>query len=191
VAFGEYAVVPEAKAIRPGRVTIVVKNGGRLTHGFEMKDDDGSGSGKLDGRRLKIEGPLFGPGETFRTTVTLSPGLYKLECYVANHDQLGMETVLEVRQDAPLVRASTPSADTVSIEGFGFQPGKLSVQAGTTITWRNVDPTEHTVTATGGTFGSDPLAPGKEFAVTFDELGTFPYACAIHPSMKGTVTVSS
>src|SRR5262245_66252502 len=40
VAFGEFAVVPEAKAIRPGKVTLVVHTGGRLTHGFEMKADD-------------------------------------------------------------------------------------------------------------------------------------------------------
>src|SRR5262245_30230378 len=90
VGFGEFAVVPEAKAIRPGKVTLVVRNGGQLTHGFEMKDDDGLESGKNDGRRLKVEGPRFGPGETYRLTVTLAPGRYELECYVANHDDLGM-----------------------------------------------------------------------------------------------------
>jgi plastocyanin len=110
VGFGEFAVVPEAKAIRPGKVTLVVRNGGRLTHGFEMKDDDGLESGKNDGRRLKVEGPRFDPGETYRLTVTLAPGRYELECYVANHDQLGMRATLIVRDDAPWSGRRRPRA---------------------------------------------------------------------------------
>jgi len=192
VAFGEYAVVPEAKAIRPGKVTLVVHNGGRLTHGFEMKDDDGRESGKFDGRSLKIEGPRFGPGDTYRVTVTLKPGLYEMECYIANHDQLGMTTRLEVRPDAPLVKiAPAKKGSDVSISGFAFNPTTTTVATGTTVTWRNGDPTEHTVTAADDSFKSEILSSGKTFTVTFDRAGTFDYHCLIHPSMKGTIKVTS
>jgi plastocyanin len=191
VAFGEFAVVPEAKAIRPGKVTLVVRNGGRLTHGFEMKDDDGLESGKNDGRRLKVEGPRFGPGETYRLTVTLAPGLYELECYVANHDDLGMRSSLVVRDDAPLTSPKPATGSEVAISGFAFDPTATTVSAGTEVTWRNDDPTEHTVTADDGSFDSSPLSGGKTFAVRFDQAGTFRYHCLIHPSMKGTITVTS
>jgi len=192
VAFGEFAVVPEAKAIRPGKVTLVVRNGGRLTHGFEMKDDDGRESGKFDGEKLKLEGPRFGPGDTYRVTVTLTPGLYELECYIANHDQLGMYTRLEVRDDAPLLKAApAKQASDISISGFAFNPTTTTVAAGTTMTWRNGDPTEHTVTAVDDSFKSEILGSGKTFAVTFDEAGTFEYHCLIHPSMEGTIKVTS
>jgi plastocyanin len=191
VAFGEFAVVPEAKAIRPGKVTLVVHNGGRLTHGFEMKDDDGRESGKFDGRKLKLEGPRFGPGDTYRVTVTLTPGLYEMECYIANHEQLGMYTRLEVRADAPLAEAAPAKGSDVSISGFAFDPATTTVAAGTTVTWRNDDPTEHTVTAADEAFESDILASGKTFAVTFEEVGTFRYHCLIHPSMEGTIKVTS
>ena len=37
VGFGEFAITLEAKAIRPGPVTFVVHNGGKLVHGFEIE----------------------------------------------------------------------------------------------------------------------------------------------------------
>jgi plastocyanin len=105
VGFGEYAVTLEAPAIRPGPVTFVVHNGGAEVHGFEMElegeDSSGPGSGD-DG--FKIERPTFGPGETIRVRLDLAPGVYKVECFVANHDDLGMEALLEARPGAPLVR---------------------------------------------------------------------------------------
>jgi len=78
----------------------------------------------------------------------------------------------------------------VTIGGFAFQPGSLEVAAGTTVTWTNDDPTQHTVTAGDGSFDSGALASGATFSHTFDASGTFAYACAIHPTMTGTVVVS-
>ncbi len=57
------------------------------------------------------------------------------------------------------------------------------------MSWTNNDSASHTVTADDGSFKSDTLATGATFSQTFAKAGTFAYHCAIHPSMKGTITV--
>jgi uncharacterized cupredoxin-like copper-binding protein len=193
IGFGEFAIATETKAIRPGKVDFVVRNGGALTHGFEMKSesDGGSHSGPGRGDRFEVEKPLFEPGETLRFSLTLAPGIYELECYVGDHEDLGMRTLLEVRKDAPLVKPSGPAVNDVAIEGFAFGPKTLDVPTGSRVTWTNGDPAEHTVTAEGGLFGSEPLAAGESFAFRFVQPGEYRYFCAIHPSMKGTIRVTA
>jgi hypothetical protein len=196
IGFGEYAVTLEAPAIRPGPVTFEVHNGGKLVHGFEMEaegadgDSSGPGSGGDDG--FKIEEASFGPGETIRIPLSLAPGVYKVECWVDRHDDLGMEILLDVRPDAPLVRQlpAGGGGDAVSIEGFAFDPETVQVAPGTEVTWTNADPEAHTVTARDDSFDSGAIDPGKDFAVALDQSGTVTYFCAIHPTMEGTVEVT-
>ncbi len=188
VGFGEYAITLEAEAIRPGPVTFVIHNGGAEVHGFEMEiegEDDSSGSGGDDG--FKIERPTFGPGETIRVRVDLAPGIYKVECFVANHDDLGMEALLEVSPTAPLVRQGEASSDAVAITGFAFEPATLRVAAGTEVTWTNGDPTPHTVTAEDGSFDSGSMDQGATFSAIVN--GPVTYVCEIHPTMRGTIEV--
>lgn len=192
VGFGEFAITLEAPAIRPGRVTFVIRNGGELVHGFEMEaeeEGDSSGPGGGDEDRFKVEQPTFGPGEEIRLDLQLAPGLYKIQCYVANHSDIGMEVFLEVRSDAPKVSQSSTGTNAVTIQGFAFDPPTTAVPTGTEVTWTNADPTAHTVTADNGSFDSGPLDQGGTFSMTFNEAGEVAYACAIHPTMKGTVTV--
>jgi plastocyanin len=190
VGFGEFAVSLEAQTVRPGNVTLVVHNGGRLVHGFEMEIEEvhsGPGSGEDDD--FEWEAPTFRPGETIKLSSKLPPGVYKIECYVADHDDMGMETLLTVRRNAPLMRNKAATKDSVAISGFAFGPKTVTVERGTEVTWVNDDPTEHTVTAENGSFSSDPLAQGKTFANQFDRPGSYRYFCAIHPTMKGIVQV--
>lgn len=194
LGFGEFAIAMEARAIRPGRLTFVIHNGGKLTHGFEIKseNDGGSNSGPGGGGddEFKIESAAFGPGDTIRIQANLPPGLYEVECFVANHDDLGMREFLEVRADAPLVKPKAVGENEVHIEGFAYKPGTIEVVDGTKVVWRNDDPAQHTVTADGGSFKSDPLDGGKTFSFTFHAPGEYAYFCAIHPTMKGTVRVT-
>ena len=83
--------------------------------------------------------------------------------------------------------AATPF---VAISGFSFQPASLEIAAGATVTWENQDAAPHTVTAVDGSFDSGQLLSGASFDATFEQPGTFDYACAIHPSMTGTIVVS-
>jgi plastocyanin len=189
IVLGEWAVTPEAPAIRPGKVTFAVSNRGTMGHGYEMElegDSSGHGSGDL----FKAESELVRPGESTRMTVTLPPGLYEIECLVDGHDDMGMKGVLEVRADAPFVRVSAPRRPgRISISEFAFQPSTAVVPVGTEVVWTNEDPAEHTVTSADGGFGSDVLGTGQSFSRRFDERGTYEYRCAIHPEMTGKVEV--
>jgi plastocyanin len=84
--------------------------------------------------------------------------------------------------------------DAVTIAGFAFDPSTVEVTAGATVTWTNEDGVAHTVTAgepstPEDTFG-ESVDPGSRADITFEEAGTFPYFCTIHPSMTGEVVVS-
>lgn len=80
-------------------------------------------------------------------------------------------------------------AAAVDIVDNDFEPGDVEVAAGETVRWTHTGDIGHTVTFEGGP-DSGQLASGDEFEHTFDEAGTFDYACSIHPSMTGTVTVT-
>ena len=88
---------------------------------------------------------------------------------------------------APSVRADTEH--TVEIRNFIFNPGTLTVSVGDTVTWTNFDSAGHT--ATGSAFDSGPLDQGESYSVTFDEPGTFSYACRPHPQMRGRIVVEA
>jgi plastocyanin len=153
----------------------------------ERGDSRGHGSGS-DG--LKIEGPAFGPGETIRIPAELAPGVYEIECFVAEHDDMGMRATLIVSRGAPLVRIDPrPAEGQIEIADFAFAPTPIEVSAGTTVTWTNLDPTAHTVRASDGSFDSGTLGSDARFETTFERAGTFAYFCRIHPTMCGSVRV--
>jgi len=76
-----------------------------------------------------------------------------------------------------------------------FIDADISIDVGDTVTWSNDDTAAHTVTSGSaadgpdGNFDSSLFMAGTTFDVTFDEEGTFPYFCMVHPWMVGTVTV--
>ena len=79
---------------------------------------------------------------------------------------------------------------TIDIKGLAFAKGTRTVAVGTTVVWKNLDGTVHTVTGkNGATFDSRELATGDTFSHTFSDRGTFDYLCTIHPFMKGRITV--
>lgn len=199
IALGEWAVTPEAPALRPGPVTFEIHNRGTMAHGFEIElegESSGSGSGDL----FKAESELLQPGESSRMTLELThAGVYKIECLVDGHDDMGMEGPLEVSEDAPLLKQKTEvrpaeagggsSNSDVAITGFAFDPGTIEIEPGSEVTWSNDDPAPHTVTALDGAFDSETLDSGDSFSYTFEEAGTYTYRCNVHPDMKGKVQV--
>jgi|SRR5919108_1447378 plastocyanin len=82
-----------------------------------------------------------------------------------------------------------------------YSPNPIDARVGDTITWTNRDSTPHTVTSgvngqPDGSFDSSPnfnplMAPGQTFSHTFTEAGQYPYYCALHPNMVGTVIVAA
>ena len=84
----------------------------------------------------------------------------------------------------------------VNIQNFAFNPASITVPKGTTVTWVNQDTTNHEIVndaqgsiAQGALFTSNSLSRGGSYSYTFENPGTYPYHCSIHPSMKATVTV--
>ena len=76
-----------------------------------------------------------------------------------------------------------------SLGNRAFIPADLNIAVGTTVTWMNTDSISHTSTSDGTGWNSGTLAPGRQFSFAFQAAGTFPYHCAIHPGMIGTVVV--
>src|SRR5688572_18463277 len=89
-----------------------------------------------------------------------------------------------------VVPAAAQAAVTAEIVDFDFAPRELTVDAGTAVTWTNEGARPHTVTDRGGTFDTNPIAPGEKGTVTFSALGRYYFFCRINPSkMNGTLTV--
>jgi plastocyanin len=70
-----------------------------------------------------------------------------------------------------------------------YIPDSVTVSVGTTIKWTNNDVVAHTVSSQNNLWDSGSLAGGATFSRTFQSTGTFPYYCAFHVGMVGTVTV--
>ena len=86
--------------------------------------------------------------------------------------------------------AAAAGNGAVSIKGFAFNPGDVTVAKGTKVTWTNNDSATHRIKSGDGSFDSQDLKNGDTFEHTFDTAGTFDYICGIHPSMKGKITVT-
>ena len=77
----------------------------------------------------------------------------------------------------------------VSAKSFMFTPASITVKAGTTVTWVNLDDEPHTISSDAGLFRSPALDTRERFSFKFEKAGTYHYLCTIHPRMLGTVTV--
>jgi plastocyanin len=85
--------------------------------------------------------------------------------------------------------AQAQDANTVVMKNFDFSPMTLTVKAGTTVTWKNLDGEPHTVASPDGVFRSHALDQGDTFTFKFDTPGTYKYICSIHPKMMATIVV--
>src|ERR1700683_1930628 len=85
--------------------------------------------------------------------------------------------------------AKAQDANTVVMKNFDFSPMMLTVKAGTTVTWKNLDGEPHTVVSPDGVFRSHALDQGDAFTFKFDKPGTYKYICSIHPKMRAAIIV--
>ena len=91
-------------------------------------------------------------------------------------------------------------AETKGTEAFS--PNPQSVPVNGVVHWYNDDRaaaggqyggasgTIHTINADDLSFLSGNLTPGRSFDHTFATPGTYTYHCSIHPTMRGTITVT-
>ena len=94
---------------------------------------------------------------------------------------------------AGLALAVVPPASaetrTVLIRAAGFQPATVTVRAGDTVVWRNVDTRRHQIVSDRGAFASPVLARNQTWQFTFAEQGTFRYHDALEAAERGVVAV--
>lgn len=108
---------------------------------------------------------------------------------------------------APVEESSEPK--TVSVEiptgtsspgceasNACYSPASVTINAGDTVEWKNIDTAAHTVTGgspadgPSGVFDSSLIMGGASFAHTFDDAGSYDYFCMVHPWMIGNVQVN-
>lgn len=80
---------------------------------------------------------------------------------------------------------------TINIHDSTFDPKTLTVEAGQQVHVENHDSVPHTVTAdSGAAFNSGNVAGGADVHFNAPSAkGSYPFHCAIHLSMKGTLVV--
>jgi plastocyanin len=86
--------------------------------------------------------------------------------------------------------ATTGDGDTVEIADGCFGPTTLKVDPGDTVTFVNLDPYAHNVSAVGWGHLND-LNQGDSFQTTFAKAGVYPFACQYHPGMVGAIVVGN
>ncbi|HYZ44612.1 MAG TPA: cupredoxin family copper-binding protein [Xanthobacteraceae bacterium] len=85
-----------------------------------------------------------------------------------------------------------PAADAeIEIDQFAFVPQRITMKAGTTVTWINEDDAPHTVASSNKLFKSKALDTQDKFSFTFTTPGTYAYFCSVHPHMTGSVVVEA
>ena len=112
--------------------------------------------------------------------------------------------------DSDLVQPSTRPPHSISIVSraetkgtLAFDPNPLTVPVNLLVRWYNDDKaaaggqyggsdgTIHAILADDiVSFSSGNITPGGTFEHTFATAGTYAYHCSIHPTMRGTITVT-
>ena len=84
----------------------------------------------------------------------------------------------------PLVKTN----HVTMIKSYRFDPDRVQIKAGQTVTWTNDDNFTHTVRVDGQ--DDHKVEQGDSVSITFDKPGTYKYECTLHSmDMKGEVVV--
>ena len=86
---------------------------------------------------------------------------------------------------------SGPAEKTTEVtmaKSYRYDPERIEIQAGQTVTWTNEDNFTHTVQVDGQE--DHKVERGDSVSITFDEPGTYYYVCTLHSmDMEGEVIV--
>jgi len=109
------------------------------------------------------------------------------------------EVMMEEPTGPQTLHVEIPVATSVpgcEVDNACYSPADVTINAGDTVHWMNVDTAAHTVTGgspgdgPSGVFDSSLVMADAVYAFTFDETGSYDYFCMVHPWMVGTVTVN-
>ncbi|MDO5705179.1 MAG: amicyanin [Paracoccus sp. (in: a-proteobacteria)] len=82
----------------------------------------------------------------------------------------------------------------VEIDKLKYLTPEITIKAGETVTWTNLEVMPHNAHFIGGVVGDEALQgpmlkKGESWTVRFNEAGTYDYHCTPHPFMRGKVIV--
>lgn len=130
-------------------------------------------------------GPMRVPADQLRDVL----GITHVNYVAGNHTLAVVDSTLAMESIQQTKLEKINGASGVQIDNFSFVPKSLTVEAGTTVTWTNRDDIPHVILSTAKKFSSPVLDTGQTFSFRFQEPGSYPYFCKIHPTMIGTVIV--
>jgi plastocyanin len=82
--------------------------------------------------------------------------------------------------------------DIAEVNGpYSFFPSPATIQDGQIVVWRNWDTVTHHLVFNDGSIDTGTLAPSTSSQPMSIGLGNQSYHCTIHPTMVGTVVVTS
>lgn len=139
-----------------------------------------------NGVRASIPQPRSAPVPSFDSTV--APTLTTEPAPLPTATPSPTSTPTSAEAAAPVASATAAvSAPAVGMAGHQFTPATLTVSAGTTVVWTNDDGSTHVVSFADTESGR--LRAGDTYSRRFDQPGAYPYDCALHPMMRGTIVV--
>lgn len=107
-----------------------------------------------------------------------------------NNDDKNITSDSSENTSQSVSNTTSVDANTIEIKNLKFGTGKLTIKKGQTVTWKNEDSSNHTISSdSGSTLNSSTVAKGETYSKKFDEIGTFNYHCDFHSSMTGIVVV--
>ena len=84
--------------------------------------------------------------------------------------------------------APVETTDVRMAKSYVFEPQRIAIAAGETVTWTNDDNFTHTVLVDGR--DDHRVDQGESVSIAFDEPGTYHYVCTLHRTdMDGEVIV--
>ena len=78
----------------------------------------------------------------------------------------------------------------MNVKDFAFDPTAITAKVGQVIAFTNTGAAPHTATLDDGSCTTPNIAAGAADGLTFSAAGSYPFHCAIHTQMKGTITVT-
>lgn len=89
-----------------------------------------------------------------------------------------------------------PGPNEIWIYKFEFNPFRLNLPRGTTVTWFNLDEITHRVKSglsanPDSVFDSGDIGHEKTYCFTFDSVGNYNFYDVYYPSMIGSITIIS
>ncbi len=116
-------------------------------------------------------------------------GITHVNYLAGNHTLAVVDSSLAMSSTAQAAPRDSAGRTEVKIDNFSFVPRSLTVKPGTSVSWTNRDDIPHNVVSTEKKFSSPVLDTDQTFSFQFQQPGSYPYFCKIHPMMTGTIVV--